>query len=148
MGATNISMSVKGDEKAVRKAYDSRVREDLHMYGHDPYNGSFSTFWDLSIKSIVLDGVNAAQDYLDEQQKGNCVAVRYKVFKPNTTMLNLQKKINQLDRLTWARDVTPRKQASAKKKLAEAKAKLNEWRAKKAAKVKRTMWLVGGWAAS
>lgn len=149
MGATNLSMSVKGNESAVRKAFKAKVADDLHQYGHDSYNGSFTTFDGLEIKSIVLDGLEAAYDYLEDQQQkwGPAFAVRYKVFKSNKSMETLARAINALDRELWKGGLTDRKRKSLEKKKNEKTAKLLLWRAKKAAKVKRTMWLVGGWAA-
>ncbi len=150
MGASNISITVKGDTDAVRKAFNKKSYDDLYQYGADPYNGSFTTFDGLSIKSVILDGVSAAHEYLqDEQQKnGPAFAVRYKVFNPNKTMENLSAAIFSLEREIRHRETPARKRASNEKKILAKKIKLNEWRQKKAAKAKRTLWLVGGWAAS
>ena len=150
MGSSNISITVKGNEDAVRKAYKKKQADDLYEYGHDYYNGSFTTLGaGVRLVSTVLNSQAEAHDFIDgHHQKGDdALAVRFKIYKPNKSMENLQRQIFELEQLRW-RGQSERKRASTDKKLAEKQAKLADWRRKKAAKVKRTMWLVGGWCCS
>lgn len=151
MGATNIAIRVKGNEDAVRRAVKKQTREDQRMYGEDPYSGSFATLnGPIQFRKVVLDCLEDAADYIDNHHEKwtGPMAVRFKVYKPNKSMENLWRQLNEIQNELWKQGLTDRKRKSLEKKKAEKKAKLAEWRSKLAAKAKRTEWLVGGWAAT
>lgn len=44
MGSQSIFMTVQSVDKSdIIRAYNQQVKDDIHEYGHNAYNGSFST---------------------------------------------------------------------------------------------------------
>lgn len=82
MGATNVSFTMAGDSntKEVRERFDEIREECLYEYGHDPYNGTFSTIRDIKFSSETFDDIEKAEDYcLEKAEKWEyAIACKYK----------------------------------------------------------------------
>ena len=78
MGACSLFMTVKTtDRNEIEIAYKKRVEDDIYNYGHDAYNGTFSTTEGIKIENITFKDEKEARKYiLDNTEKwGKALAV-------------------------------------------------------------------------
>lgn len=82
MGAVLHCEVVDGklSEPELRKWFANYVDECLDQYGHDAYNGTFSTLRGITVEHRVFENHDAARSYLDQKAEkwGDAVAVKYK----------------------------------------------------------------------
>jgi hypothetical protein len=72
MGAENVEfiLPMKGTESQIEKAFKEAQDDGLHEYGHNPYNGTFSTIDRVKITDLVFDDFTKAHEYcLDNAEK-------------------------------------------------------------------------------
>lgn len=83
MGASNIFMTVRTEDREKAKAaFDKKVREDLHEYGHDQYSGSFGTFHGLEFHPGTFATEEAAENYIMDNQEKWQAAIAVLVKSP------------------------------------------------------------------
>ena len=82
MGACFQTMTLPGNmlRNEVSKAFSDKQAHCLHQYGHDPYNGTWSTCRGLAFPSKTFDSVDAACDWIEEhaQKWDNALCVTAK----------------------------------------------------------------------
>jgi hypothetical protein len=81
MGASYISRRIKETNKEdIKKKFREIVDECLYEYGHDSYNGTFSTMSGISIVNKTFSDRDSADDYIcDHSEKwGDALAVTVK----------------------------------------------------------------------
>lgn len=81
MGAQSVYMTVNStDKEVIKKEFRARQAEDEYEYGHNPYNGTFSTLSGIEISSRVFDNEDKAYEYVFENTNkwGNALAVTVK----------------------------------------------------------------------
>ena len=81
MGAHFLTMTVEStDKETVRKEFRARQAEDEYEYGHNPYNGSFSTMDGIEFVAQTFTNEDDASDYLltHSEKWGNALAVTVK----------------------------------------------------------------------
>lgn len=65
MGASFITQRFKDeDEKELKKEFSKLIDELRHEYGHNPYNGTFTTNSGLDITSMVFKTEDDAEEWL------------------------------------------------------------------------------------
>lgn len=90
MGACSNFMTIQTIDRAeIKKEFKEYVEELIYDYGHDPYNGTFSTCSGLTITSKTFENENEARDYiLDHTEKwGDALAVTIKSDKGDYTLI-------------------------------------------------------------
>ena len=82
MGASFISRAIKETNRDdIVKKFNEIVDECIYEYGHDSYNGTFSTMDGISIKiEKVFSDRDSAEDYIcnNTEKWGNALAVMVK----------------------------------------------------------------------
>lgn len=81
MGAIFITMRVDSTNKSnVKEAFKERVDEDIYEYGHNCYNGTFSTMEGLSLSDKEFTDANEAREYISDNTEKweNALAVTVK----------------------------------------------------------------------
>jgi len=82
MGASFISRAIQETERPqITKKFNEIVDQCIYEYGHNSYNGTFSTMEGLTIKiDKVFPTRDSAEDYIAENTEkwGNAMAVTVK----------------------------------------------------------------------
>lgn len=82
MGASYISRRIKEtDRTAIENKFDEIVEECLYEYGHDSYNGTFSTMHGIKVRtSNVFSDRYSADEFIAEHTEkwGSAMAVTVK----------------------------------------------------------------------
>ena len=90
MGACSSFMTVETTDKSkVMKEFKEYVEELVYEYGHNCYNGTFSTCSGLTVTSKTFTDEKEAREYiLDNTEKwGDALAVTIKSDKGNYTLI-------------------------------------------------------------
>jgi hypothetical protein len=162
-------------EAIIKEAFDKKHDNDAYEYGHGGYSGSFAEIHGVTVVDKTFNTSYDADEWIADHavKWENALAVRYKVFETSKSVLRhieaireLNKKISEAKRKLWVakeratnRKTTPNyvhtAQANLDKviarcepKIEERRAKIAEIETKLAAKSKKMVWLVGGWASS
>lgn len=159
----------------IKRAFLDKKDSDAYEYGHGGYSGSFAEIPNVTVTSKLFNTSHDADEYIADNscKWDDAIAVRYKVFETSKSVVRhieaireLNKKISEAKRKLWVakeratnRKTTPNyvhtAQANLDKviarcepKIEERRAKIAEIETKLAAKSKKMVWLVGGWASS